>query len=127
MRIPESVSVIDERNELSGGPAGNAAYDLGPCSDVLAGLDKQTAAMLLLRGMNPELIAMDEITQSEDLEAVKSIAGCGVKLFATAHGSSREDMRKRRLYRELLEEGIFTRLICISLREGRRVYAQERL
>ena len=121
------VGVIDERSELAASEYGGAAYDLGPCSDVLAGLDKQTAAMMLLRGMNPEVIAMDEITQSEDLEAVKNIAGCGVKLFATAHGSSREEMRKRRLYRELLDEGIFTRLICISLCDGRRVYAQERL
>ena len=53
------------------------------------------------------------------------IAGCGVRLFATAHGRSREDMRRRRLYRELLEEGIFTRLISISIIDGRRVYARE--
>ncbi|MCR5577317.1 MAG: stage III sporulation protein AB [Oscillospiraceae bacterium] len=119
------VSVIDERNELSGGCGGEEACDLGPCSDVLAGLDKHTAAMMLLRSMNPELIAMDEITQSADLEAVKSIAGCGVRLFATAHGRSREDMRRRRLYRELLEQGIFTRLISISINDGKRVYTRE--
>lgn len=114
------VGVIDERDELSG-------HDLGPCSDVISGLDKRRAAMMLLRSMNPQIIAMDEITQSEDLDAVRNIAGCGVRLFATAHGEGRADMQRRPLYRALLEEGIFTRLICIAIREGRRVYAPETL
>ena len=121
------VGVIDERDELSGCHGGESAYELGPCSDVMIGLDKQTAAMLLLRAMNPEIIAMDEITQSRDLETVKDAAGCGVLLFATAHGRSEEDMRTRPLYRELLEQQIFSRLVCISLYEGRRVYAHTRL
>lgn len=121
------VGVIDERDELSGCSGGEPTCDLGPCSDVMIGLDKHTASMLLLRAMNPEIIAMDEITHSRDLETVKNAAGCGVLLFATAHGRSEEDMRKRPLYRELLEQGIFARLVCISLCEGRRVYAHTRL
>ena len=121
------VGVIDERDELSGAQGGETLFDLGPRSDVLIGADKQTAAMFLLRGMNPQIIAMDEITQSVDLETVKNIAGCGVLLFATAHGSSLEDMRRRPLYRALLEERIFTVLVCISLRDGRRVYRTEQL
>lgn len=112
--------VIDERDEL-------AAGDLGPCSDVLTGLDKGTAAMILLRGMNPQLIAMDEITRSEDLETIKNIAGCGVKLFATAHGEGRQEMSARPLYGALFEQGIFARLICIRLRAGERSYEAERL
>lgn len=113
------VGVIDERNELAGGASDSV---LGACSDVLSGLDKARAAMILLRGMNPQIIAMDEITRSEDTETVKDITGCGVAIFATAHGSSAEDMRGRRLYRELLEEGLFQQLICISLQAGERVY-----
>ena len=117
------VGVIDERCELSGCHGGECACDLGPCSDVMIGLDKHTAAMLLLRAMNPEILAMDEITHRRDLETVKNAAGCGVLLFATAHARSLEDMRTRPLYRELLDQGIFTRLVYISLCEGRRQYA----
>ena len=97
------VGVIDERDELSGSQGSEGAYDLGPCSDTLIGLDKGTAATMLLRGMNPEIIAMDEITASDDLAAVQNITGCGVILYATAHGRSRDDMRRRALYRDLLE------------------------
>lgn len=113
------VGVIDERKELAGDEENES---LGPCSDVLSGLDKARAAMILLRGMNPQIIAMDEITRSGDAETVKDITGCGVAIFATAHGSSPEDMRGRRLYRELLDGGLFQQLICISLRAGERVY-----
>ena len=121
------VGVIDERDELSGSQAGADAYDLGPCSDVLIGLDKLTAAMMLLRGMNPEVIAMDEITASEDLGAVRNITGCGVFVYATAHGSSRDDMLRRALYRELLTQECFELMVMISIRDGRRAYSLERL
>lgn len=121
------VGVIDERDELSGSQGGDAAYDLGPCSDVLVGFDKRTASMLLLRGMNPEIIAMDEITASGDTEAVQNITGCGVILYATAHGRSRKDMCARPLYRELFEQGLFQQLVLISIRDGRREYKLEPL
>ena len=121
------VGVIDERDELSGSQGSGDAYDLGPCSDTLIGLDKRTAATMLLRGMNPEIIAMDEITASDDLAAVQNITGCGVILYATAHGRSRDDMRRRALYRELLEQRVFQLLVCISIQNGRREYRLEAL
>ena len=121
------VGVIDERDELSGSQGSENAYDLGPCSDTLIGLDKRTAATMLLRGMNPEIIAMDEITASDDLAAVQNITGCGVILYATAHGRSRDDMRRRALYREVLEQQVFQLLVCISIQNGRREYRLEAL
>ena len=121
------VGVIDDRDELSGSLNGMDVYDLGPSSDVLVGLDKLTAATILLRGMNPEIIAMDEITAEEDLNAVQNIAGCGVILYASAHGRNAEDMRRRALYRALLEQKVFQLLVCISIRNGSRVYGMESL
>ena len=67
--------------------------------------------MVLLRGMNPQALAMDEITAPEDVEAAALAAGCGVALLAAAHGASAADLRRRPLYRTLLGEGIFTRLV----------------
>lgn len=113
------VCVLDERGELGGR---DSCHDLGPCSDVITGLDKLEASMLFLRGMNPEIIAMDEITRPADIRALDCIVGCGVKLLATAHGESLGDMQKRELYRQMLQKGIFIEMICISLREGKRVY-----
>lgn len=108
------VGVVDERNELSASDGARSRFDLGAHSDVLVGTPKAEGAMLLLRTMNPQLIAMDEITRSEDLDTVMQIVGCGVGLLASAHAQSIEEMRRRPLYRALLESGAFRRLIVIE-------------
>ena len=115
-------AVADERNELAASDMGQAQFDLGTHSDVLTGVNKAQAAIMLLRGMNPQIVAMDEITRREDAEAIRELYGCGVGLLASAHAVSPEDMRCRSLYRELLDGEIFARLLIISSRDGRRSY-----
>ena len=119
------VGVIDERGELWAADAQGQGFDLGPCSDIVTGLGKLPAAMQLLRSMNPEIIAMDEITQPDDLQAVKEILGCGVHLFATLHAAGKADMLRRPLYKALLEENVFENLISIHILNGERNYLQE--
>ena len=114
------VGVIDERGELSGG-----IFDLGRCSDVISGLDKLSGALLLLRSMNPQIIAADEISAPKDLLAIEDVFGCGVGLLATAHAASREDLMRRRSYRRLIEKGVFTRLLRICPDGGKRSYMLE--
>lgn len=121
------VAVIDERNELSASVEGQPQFDLGQSSDVMVGVPKEKAAMMLLRGMNPEIIAMDEITQEEDLQAVEQIAGCGVLIFATVHGRDRNDMNCRTVYRELLLRGLFRELVTIRCLGEKRMYQREAL
>ena len=120
-------AVADERGELAASDNGQAAYDMGRCTDVLVNVPKAEGAMMLLRGMNPQVIAMDEITEGRDVRAIESICGCGVAVLATAHGKSREDMLRRPLYRELLGLGVFDWIMGISLSQGRRCYSTERL
>jgi stage III sporulation protein AA len=62
---------------------------------------------------------MDDITAPEDVGALLTGAGCGVSLLATAHGNGQEDLRRRPLYRPLLEEHIFQRVVRIR-REGEK-------
>ena len=121
------VCVIDERCELSGICMGQAQFDLGPQCDVLSGVSKDRAAMMLLRGMNPQIIAMDEITRDSDLVTVRNIAGCGVRLLASAHGANLKEMTSRSLYRELFAAGVFKMLITITLSHGCRIYSVEDL
>lgn len=116
------VGVADERGELG---AGKLRYDLGPQADVLENVPKAAALLMLLRGMAPQVLAMDEITAPEDLGALEEAAGCGVALVATAHGSGPEDLRLRPLYRDLLDRGIFRRFVWIGLDRGQRVYRVE--
>ena len=121
------VGIADERGELWAADSEGNGFDLGPCSDVLVGRPKLEAAMQLLRGMNPEIIAMDEITEPEDLEAVRAILGCGVGVFAAVHARDKRDMLSRELYRGLLAEGAFPLLAVITRENGKRSYRLERL
>ena len=65
------------------------------------------------------------VLTAEDVAALVSAAGCGVTLLATAHGAGREDLSRRKLYRGLLEEGVFRRLVRIHREAGRRIYEVE--
>lgn len=109
-KIAESsrVCVADERGELF--PEG---FSQGKRMDVLTGCPKFQAIEMLLRSMGPEWIAVDEITAEADADAMVQAVGCGVRLMATAHAVSPQDLRKRPVYRRLLESGIFQTLVVL--------------
>ena len=120
------VGVVDERNELAAMDGARAQFDLGPRSDVLTGVMKSEGAMMLLRGMNPQMIAMDEISQERDLQAIEQIVGCGVALLASAHAAGPEELAQRELYRRLLDRQVFSLFITISGVGAQRRYTLTR-
>lgn len=123
----ERVGVVDERGELSAAYNGEACFDLGRGSDVLLGVRKSAGALMLLRGMNPTVIATDEITDRADIGAMLEIFGCGVGLLATAHATSADALNMRGLYRTLLDEKIFKYALEISGRGEARSFDLKRL
>lgn len=108
------VSLIDERFEIAACREGAPQLDVGRRTDVLSGCPKAEGMMLMLRSMNPEWIAVDEITTREDLSAMAQVSYCGVQLLATAHARSREDLVRRPLYRRLMSLGIFSQLLVLD-------------
>ncbi|MEG0764978.1 MAG: stage III sporulation protein AB [Pseudoflavonifractor sp.] len=119
---PLRVGVADERGELAAMWDGAPQMDLGCRTDVMDGCPKAAGLLMLLRGMNPQVLAADEITAPEDCKALCMAANCGVKLLATAHAEGAEALSARPLYRELLEQSVFRRLITIHSSEGLRRY-----
>lgn len=111
------IGVADERGELGALWDGEAQMDLGNRTDILEGVPKSDAILMLLRGMNPQIIAMDEITDATDVNAILQVVGCGVSLLATAHGNSIEEMKHRPIYRELLHRNVFRCAVMIQLSE----------
>lgn len=83
--------------------------------------------MLLLRAMNPQVVAMDEISRPEDMRAVEEIALCGVRLLASVHAGDREELLRRELGRRLVEKRVFHDLVLVSGQGSRRRYRVERL
>lgn len=122
--VRHRVAVADERGEISAMSGGVAQLDVGGHTDVLYGCPKDRAALMLLKTMNPTIIAMDEITSPADTEAARQIANCGVSLLATCHGSGLSELEKRQT--NLLKSGVFQYAVMISS-DGRREITIERL
>ena len=64
--------------------------------------------------MNPQWIAVDEITAPEDVHAMEEASYCGVRFLATAHAFSPDELRRRPLYRRLRELELFQRLLILT-------------
>ena len=124
---PLRVGVADERGEIAALWNGRPQLAVGRRTDVLEGCPKAQGLMMLLRAMNPQILAADEITAPEDVRALVTAAGCGTALLATAHGRDREDLTRRPLYRELMEARVFRRLVYIRPQQGARRYEVEGL
>lgn len=107
------VAVVDERMELAGVTDGRAQFDLGSHTDVLSGVRKAEGVAMLTRAMNPEWIAVDEITAEEDVEAMARASYCGVRFLATAHGETAADLDRRPVYRRLKASGVFRNLLVL--------------
>ena len=124
---PQRITLIDEREEIAVMYRGQPQMDVGPRTDVLSGCPKALAISMALRAMNPQIIAVDEITVREDLRAISQAAGCGVALLATIHASNVEELQAKPLYQELLAGRVFRQAVLIRTGPEGRLYAVEDL
>ena len=124
---PRRISLIDERGEVAVMYQGEPQMDVGPHTDVLDACPKAMGIPMVLRAMNPQIIAVDEITAWQDMKAMTLAVGCGVRLLATVHAANTEELMEKPLYRQLLEERIFRLAVCISKTEEGRDYRVEEL
>lgn len=121
------VSLVDERGEVAVMVQGTAQMEIGCHTDVMDGCPKAVAIPMLLRSANPQIIAVDEITQPEDIRAMEEAAHCGVRFVATLHADSAADLEKHPLLRKLHRACIFEQVICIRMTDGHRRYRVEQL
>ena len=121
------VALIDERGEVAVTVRGQAQMDVGTHTDVLDACPKAVGIPIVLRAMNPEIIAVDEITVPEDIRAISMASGCGVGLLATVHASESAELSGKPLYRDLLERGIFRLAVRIARDGQARRYEVEEL
>ena len=124
---PLRVALIDERGEVGVCWRGVPQMDLGPRTDVLDACPKAVGIPMVLRAMNPQVIALDEITVEEDLRAAAMAAGCGVGLLATIHAGSVEELREKPLYARLLADRVFRLAVWIRREGTARRYDLEEL
>ena len=108
------VGIADERGEIAACRNGIPQLDVGPNTDVITGMDKAKALLLLIRAMSPKLVATDELGSPEDAAAVMEACRCGVRVLATIHGGSVRDAMERQGMETLLRQGVFQKYIVLS-------------
>jgi len=123
----QRIALLDERGEVAVMYRGIPQMDVGPYTDVLEGCPKALAIPMVLRAMNPQIIAVDEITVQEDLKAMSLASGCGVALLATIHAAGPQELLEKPLYRQMLEDKVFQRAVCIRRQGVKRTYQVEEL
>ena len=122
---PLRVGVADERGEVAALWHGEPQFYVGRHTDIIDGCAKAEGLSILIRGMNPQVVAVDEVTDPADVRAIAGAAGCGAALLATAHGRGMEDLGRRPVYRALMEGKVFRRLVVLECRGGKRTARTE--
>ena len=122
---PMRVSLVDERGEIAAMYRGIAQLGVGIHTDVMDGCPKTLAVPMLLRSMTPQVIALDEIAQECDVDALCAAANCGVTLLATVHAPSVAELARRPTLNRLLNSGLFERAVVISGTGKKRNYRVE--
>lgn len=121
------VAVVDERGELAVSADGAAQMSLGTHTDVLTLCPKAQGIAMVLRAMNPQVIAVDEITAAEDIAAMAQAANCGTALLATMHAADLDELRRKPLWPALSAAGVFSRAVIIRAAGAERQYRVEEL
>lgn len=122
---PQRITLVDERGEVAACHYGVPQLEVGTHTDVLDGCPKDVGMMMGLRTMNPEILAVDEITKPSDLQAMVQAAHCGVSLLATIHGATVGELQEKPLYRQVLDSGVFSRVVVIGHNAAGRTYTVE--
>lgn len=109
-----NISVVDEREELFPMHKGQACFDPGEHTDILSGCSKAEGIEVVLRSMNPSWIAVDEITEIRDCDALLQAGWCGVNLLTTAHAGSLRDFLTRPVYKPLVACKLFSTALVLG-------------
>ncbi|MBC8590580.1 stage III sporulation protein AA [Wansuia hejianensis] len=112
------ISLIDERSEIGGVYNGIPQKDIGLRTDVLDGCLKSDGIMMAIRSLSPDIIAVDEIGGTRDVEAIDEALRAGIKFIATIHGHGLKDIYGKTNMRKLMREKIFKRYIILDRTRG---------
>ncbi len=113
-----NISVIDERNEISGTYMGESQLDLGERTDVMVNVSKAKGFEMVLRAMAPDVIAVDEIGGQEDIEAIRRAMNCGVSILSTVHSFNTEDILNKTEISGLVKNRVFDTYIFLNKNFG---------
>lgn len=112
------VAVIDERSEIGACYFGIPQNDIGIRTDILDNCLKKEGMIMAIRSLSPEVLICDEIGTKGDAEALLMAFNSGVNIITSIHGFTIDDLYKRKIFNDLLENEIIERAIVLSSRRG---------
>ena len=112
------VCVVDERQEIACMNAGIAQNDVGVNSDVLNCYPKKQAIMTAIKTMSPDIIAIDEVAENSEIEAIRLGVNSGVKFLVTIHACDYDELIFRPQIETLLNTYSFDKLVLLGTDEA---------
>ena len=119
------VALVDERSEIAGAFQGQPQNDVGIRTDVLDACPKAFGMEMMLRSMSPEVLAVDEIALSKDVETLLMLLHCGVRIIAPVHGESFVKLKEKPYLAPLFEATYFKRYIFIREKGKIEIYNEK--
>lgn len=114
----QSVSVIDEREELSAMCEGIPTLDIGRRTDVICGCSKAEGMEMCLRALAPKVVAVDEIYNKKDVKALRRLHGSGCVILATHHADSLTQFLEKPFGKKVQKEQLFSRIVLLTRENG---------
>lgn len=110
----EQVAVVDERGEF-------LFEDYRAASvDILRGYKREVGISIALRTLSPQVIIVDEIGRLAEAEAMLESLNSGVRVIASAHAGSVEELRRRKNIAPFFDRQVFDVLVGLSIEGGKR-------
>lgn len=110
--------IIDERSEIAACYNGIPQMNVGMRTDVYDNCIKSEGMMMAVRGLSPEVIICDEIGTYKDMEGLMMAYNSGVSIIATLHGRNVEELYRRPVFREIVENNIINKVVVLSGKKG---------
>ena len=69
---------------------------------------------MLIRSMAPQVIAVDEIGDFEDIHSIEYAMHCGCRMVATVHGASIAEIQKKPFFEQMIKQKRFERYVVLG-------------
>ena len=91
-------------------------------ADIFLGYPKGLGIELATKSMTPQLIICDEISSKSEGLAILNAIHCGVRLIATTHADSLDELMKKESVKELINAKVFEYALGIKRNKGKTDY-----
>ncbi len=108
------ICLIDERQEIACMNGMFCQHDVGVNTDVLNNYPKAKGIMNAIKTMSPDIIALDEIGERDEIDGIIKGVNSGIGFLATVHASDYNDLLKRPQIKQVIDTGAFSKIVLLK-------------